>query len=57
VSHTEEARVWNLRDGSELGTFDLTGGDLAGVALPDQTLVVCANYDELAVRSLFQGAG
>jgi hypothetical protein len=27
------------------------------MALPDQILVVCANHDELAVRSLFQTGG
>jgi WD40 repeat protein len=49
---SHDALVWRLRDGAELGKFKESGKVIAGLALPDRTLILGQEYDEVAVHTL-----
>jgi hypothetical protein len=46
------AWVWRLQDGAELGRFDQSGKLIAGLALPDRTLILGEDFHSVAVHTL-----
>jgi WD40 repeat protein len=53
TDYDDDAQVWNLLDGSVVCTVPLSGTPIAGVALPDRTLLLGWGFDDtIAVYSL-----
>lgn len=49
---THDALVWRLRDGAELGRFKQSGDVIAGLALPDRTLILGLDFRSVTVHTL-----